>query len=306
MNASHSPNAPRSSARASSTAGHRFGFWAAAYVFFVVLAFSAAPSPLYVLYAQRDHFSSFMVTLIYAAYAVGILGSLFLVSHRSDVHGRRVHLMAAVAIAIISTLVFIVWPSLPGLFLARILCGVAVGLTASTATAYLTELHRARHAEAKPGRPQLVATSANLFGLSVGALLAGLLAQYVGDPLVLPYLVILAALVVGAIALAISPETRDRPQSMPPYHPQRVSIPDEARPAFFAAASGVFMAYGGLGILTGLAGTFLVTLVHDTSLAMAGLTIFIIFTVGVVFIIATGAWPARRQIIVGFRTARDA
>ena len=36
------------SSRASSASRHRFGFWAA-YVFFVVLAFSAAPSPLYVL-----------------------------------------------------------------------------------------------------------------------------------------------------------------------------------------------------------------------------------------------------------------
>jgi hypothetical protein len=72
-------------APASSPARHRFGFWAVAYAFLAVLSFSTAPSPLYVLYAHRDHFSSLMITLIYAAYAAGVAGSLLLASHLSDV-----------------------------------------------------------------------------------------------------------------------------------------------------------------------------------------------------------------------------
>jgi len=104
----------------------------------VLLAFSTAPSPLYVLYAHRDHFSSLVITLIYAAYALGVICSLVFVSHLSDLHGRRPHLLAAVAIAVVSAALFIAWPSLPGLFVARILSGISVGLTVSTATAYST------------------------------------------------------------------------------------------------------------------------------------------------------------------------
>ena len=37
------------------------------------MAFSAVPSPLYGLYRARDHFSVFMVTVVYAVYAVGVL-----------------------------------------------------------------------------------------------------------------------------------------------------------------------------------------------------------------------------------------
>jgi hypothetical protein len=45
---------------------HRRGFRAVAFAFLVLMAFSTAPSPLYGLYRARDHFSLFMVTVIYA------------------------------------------------------------------------------------------------------------------------------------------------------------------------------------------------------------------------------------------------
>ncbi|MFF7157469.1 MFS transporter [Streptomyces sp. NPDC008139] len=279
---------------------HHFGFWAATWVFLAVLAFSTAPSPLYVLYADRDHFSSLMVTIVFAAYAVGVVASLSLASHLSDVHGRRVHLLAAVCLSSVSAVVFIFWPGLAGLFVARVLTGVAVGLTVSTATAYLSELHTGH----RPGtetirRPQLAAAGANFGGLGLGGLCAGLLAQYAPHPLVLPYLVLLAALVIGAIALIASPETRHRPRPLPPYRPQRVSVPIHARPQYFGLLVEVFVAYAGVAIFLGLAGTFLATVIGDTSLAMAGLAIFIACAVGIVALVATGTWPVRRLLVVG-------
>ena len=280
--------------------GHQFGFWAVTFVFLAVLAFSAAPSPLYVLYARRDHFSSLMITVIYAAYAIGVLLALFFVSHLSDVHGRRSHLLGAVALAEASAVIFIVWPSLTGLFLARVLCGLSVGLTVSTATAYLNELHLAHKPTASTvRRPQLAATAANLGGLAIGALVTGLLAQFEPDPLVLSYLVLLVALLAGGVALAASPETRCRQRPLPRYRLQRVSLPGEARVPYAAAVVGVFVAYAGPAIFIGLAGTFLARVVHDTSLAMAGLSIFIVFTVGVALLVATSTWPVRRLLIVG-------
>jgi len=278
---------------------HRLGFWAVAYAFLALLSFSTAPSPLYVLYARRDHFSSLMITLIYAAYAVGVAGSLFFASHLSDVHGRRPHLLTAVALAVASGALFIAWPALPGLFAARILCGISVGLTVSTATAYLSESHRAQGAATSAARPQFTAAAANLGGLSLGALLTGLLAQYAGHPLVLPYVVLLGMLALAAVAVALSPETRDRQRPLPAYRPQRVSAPEGARAPFFAALVGVFLAYAGPAVFIGLAGTFLATAVHDTSLAMTGLTIFVVFTVGVVLLSVTGTWPARRLLATG-------
>lgn len=286
--------------RAPSRHHHHFGFWATTWAFLAVLAFSTAPSPLYALYAERDHFSSLMITIVFAAYAVGVFASLFFASHLSDVHGRRVHLLAAVILSIVSAVVFIVWPALAGLFIARILSGIAVGLTVSTATAYLNELHRGHRPETETvRRPQLAATSANLGGLALGGLSAGLLAQYAPHPLVLPYVVLLAALVVGGIALIASPETRHRSSPLPPYRPQRVSVPSHAKPQYFGALVEVFVAYAGVSIFLGLAGTFLATVFHNTSLAMAGLAIFIMFAVGVSVLGTTSNWAVRRLLVVG-------
>ena len=51
---------------------HGGGFWLVTYAFAVTMAFSSAPAPLYVLYQQRDGFGPFTVTLVFAAYAIGV------------------------------------------------------------------------------------------------------------------------------------------------------------------------------------------------------------------------------------------
>ena len=60
-----------------------------AFAFTAVMAFTTVPTPLWSLFARRDHFSSFTVTLVFAVYAVAVALSLFLVGHLSDWHGRR-------------------------------------------------------------------------------------------------------------------------------------------------------------------------------------------------------------------------
>src|SRR5258708_3351647 len=62
---------------------HRRSFWAVAFVFFTVMGFSTVPSPLYGLYRARDHFSLFMITVIFAVYAIGVIAALLLAGHLS-------------------------------------------------------------------------------------------------------------------------------------------------------------------------------------------------------------------------------
>src|SRR5690242_15392260 len=119
---------------------YRRAFWLVAFAFLAVMAFSAVPSPLYGLYRVRDHFSLFMITVIYAVYAVGVIGSLLLAGHLSDWYGRRPLLLPALGLAIVSAVVFLLVKSLPGLLVGRLLNGLSIGIVVSTATAYLTEL----------------------------------------------------------------------------------------------------------------------------------------------------------------------
>src|ERR1700749_4534822 len=206
-------------------ARHRMGFWLVAYAFAVTMAFSAVPTPLYVLYQARDGFGSITLTLIFAMYPVGVVLSLLLAGHLSDWAGRRRMLAAAIAVNLISGVVFLTWSSVPGLLVARFVSGISIGLLTATATAHLTEATGRR-----PGRASVVSTAANLGGIGLGPLLAGLLAQYAPDPLDLPYLVGEGLMVAALAGLALVPETVTRPDPRPAYRPQRGSGPPASRP----------------------------------------------------------------------------
>jgi MFS family permease len=278
---------------------HGLGFWAVALTFLALAAFTTVPSPLYALYQARDGFSEFMVTVIYAAYAIGVIGALALAGHLSDWYGRRRLLIPAAGLAMVSAIVFLTWKSVPGLLLARVLSGISIGAAASTATAYLAELHAVHRPNAAGTRAQITATTVNMGGLGVGALIAGLLAQWVGHPLTVPYVVFLIATFLAAIAVALSPETREAVKPRPRYRPQRASVPAEARGEFYAAALSAFVVFSAMGLFAGLSGLFLVVALHHPSHALAGATLFAVFSAGVVAQLATMTWPLPRTLAAG-------
>ncbi|HEY6790135.1 MAG TPA: MFS transporter [Trebonia sp.] len=268
--------------------GHSAAFWVVAAAFCLNLAFSAVPTPLYVIYQHRDHFSTLMITVVYAVYAVGVMASLFLGGHISDWVGRRRVLVPAIAINVLSALLFIAVPSLPGLLIARVISGVSIGLTTGTATAYLAELHLGAGGHPAGRRPQVVATASNLGGIGVGPLGAGLLAQFVPFPLVVPYVVFGAVLVVLAAAIAAAPETAVRPDPRPTWRPQRVAIPAHARGTFFAATAAGAAAFAVYGVFNSLMPGFLAGTLHETSYAVAGAVAFGAFAAGALAQIALG------------------
>ena len=90
-----------------------------AFAFATVMAFTTVPTPLWSIYAQRDHFSSLTVTIVFAVYALAVALSLFLAGHLSDWYGRHRVLIPALGLEVLAGVVFVVWPSLPGLLLAR-------------------------------------------------------------------------------------------------------------------------------------------------------------------------------------------
>jgi MFS family permease len=196
---------------------HRRAFWVVAFAFFTLMGFSTLPSPLYGLYRTLDHFSLFMITVIFAVYAIGIIVALLLAGHLSDLYGRRRLLLPALGITIVSAIVFLASKSLTGLLIARLINGLSIGIVASTATAYLAELHAVGRPQASARQAELTASAVNVGRLAVGALVAGVVAQWVAHPLTVPYLVFLGALLLGAIGVALSPETRETAKPSPPW-----------------------------------------------------------------------------------------
>ena len=64
-----------SSVRARLGVNHGVGFVVVALAFTTAMAFATIPTPLYVLYQQRDGFPTLMITVIFAAFAVGVVAS---------------------------------------------------------------------------------------------------------------------------------------------------------------------------------------------------------------------------------------
>jgi MFS family permease len=281
---------------------HGLGFWAIAYAYLAVMAFSAAPSPLFAIYRQQEGFSALTITFIYAVFAVGVVVSLFLVGHLSDWHGRRRILAPAVGLSLVSGVVLVSSTHLALLVVARVLNGLSVGAVTATATAWLAELHAAHRPTASNRRAQVVATAANLGGIGFGPLVAGFLAQYVGHPLVVPYAAFIAAMALAVVAILLTPETRERAEPRPRYRPQRVAVPDGARQRYFAAALAVLIAFAAFGVFSALAGTFLAGTLHHPSRALAGATVFAVFAAGVVAQSGSADWSLRRLLGAGMTT----
>jgi MFS family permease len=275
---------------------HKAGFWAVAVSMAVLTAFSTAPSPLYGLYQKQDGLSSITITIVYAVYAAGIVVSLLLVGHVSDWYGRRPVLIPALLVAFVGALVFSLSTSLSALFVGRVLTGLALGAAIATATAYLTDLD----AGTTPGPPtlrsQIVGTTANIGGLAVGPLFAGLLGQYVAVETRLPYYVFAVLLLLAVVATVKTPEVRPLPRPRPRYHPQRLAAPSGGRAQFVAALTGAFLDFTVFGVFAGLSAAFLAGSLHRSSPALAGVAIFVAFGVGALTQVMTIKWTVHRLI----------
>jgi MFS family permease len=278
---------------------HGPGFWAIAVVFAAAMAFSTVPAPLYAFYRERDGFSTFMVTVVFAAYAVGVIGSLFLAGHISDWYGRRKLLLSALAAEILAAVIFLVFPELPGLIVARVVTGIGVGLTTATATAHLGELHVLAHPGASRTRADRTSVAANMGGLALGPLIAGLLAEYVARPLQVPYWLFIVVLAGCAVAVVLAPETVDLAADHPRYRPQRVSVPRAGRPLYYTVAVAAFVAFSILGLFTSVSAGFISGTLHHTSPLLAGVVTFAVFGAGAVSQILTSGLTAARQVRIG-------
>lgn len=270
--------------------GHHSGFWVVATAFLIATGFTVVTTPLWSIYQQREGFSTFMITVAFASYAVGVLVSLFLAGHISDWVGRRVMLVPALLTEAIAAVLFLVWNDLAGLLVARVVTGIGLGMLTATATAHMSELHSRAHPERDDSRPTIVATAANIGGFGVGVLITSALIQWLPAPTITPFVIFLILLLLAAIAVSLVPETVDRSAQRRRYRPQRVSIPEEARGHYFAAAALAFSGFAVLGLFTSLAPSFVSDELHFESPLASGAVVF------ATFVSAAGSQIALRRL----------
>jgi MFS family permease len=275
-------------------APRKVAFWLLAFVFAAAMLGTTLPTPLYVIYQGEWHFSPAIVTVIFAVYAAGVLAALLLAGRSSDQAGRRPVLAVGLGFSAVSTVVFIVAGDVGVLLAARILSGLSAGLVTGTATAALTELAPATATR----RASLVATVVNMGGLGLGPLVAGLIAQITVHPTTSVFEVYLAVLAAAALCLLLVPETVS-PRQRPALRFPGLGLPRPGRSEFVAAGVAGFSAFSVLGLFSALAPTFLGSVMHEHSHAVAGAVVFLIFAAATVTQVLVSPFPSRPVVLTG-------
>ena len=263
------------------------------------MAFAAVPTPLYPIYEQRDGFPSYVITVIFAAYAVGVMLALYLAGHVSDWLGRRRLVLASLAIQALAALVFLFWNDLGGLLVARFVSGIGIGTLTAAATAHLGELRRVSHPHEDGRVSGTVASAVNLGGIALGPLLGGLIAQFLPAPILTPFEIFLVIIVLAIVFLAFVPETVDTAAARRPYAPQKVAVPPEARGAFVAAAIGAAAAFSVMGFFTALTASIVIGLLHMGGHLIAGVVAFAVTGASAVSQLATARLARRAKLQLG-------
>ena len=266
----------------------------AGYIIGLGLFASVTPSPLYGTYSRLWHFSPVTLTLVYATYAFGVLVTLLVAGRVSDDVGRRPVMLAALALLMASTVLYIVASSVAWLFVARGLQGLATGAAVSTASAALLDLHK-RHDATGVGLTNGVASTA---GTGLGILVSAAAVEINWEPRVLPYLVLLGLFTVAfaGVYWMSEPVTNRRPLRLTFERP---TIPAVVRWPFLIASLTTFSSWSIAGLFFSIGPELGSHLLNTTNTVISNIGIVAFTLTGAVSQLALGRFTARIQASAG-------
>lgn len=272
-------------------------FWMVGALMGFLLFAAAAPSPMYVIYQARWHFSDTTLTIVFALYAIAVLAALLTLGSLSDRLGRRPVLIGALVIEIVSMASFATADGLWQLYTARIVQGLATGIASGVLGAALIDL-------APPGRPTLgalVNTVSLTAGMGVGAVVSGALVQYAPAPTVFTYVLLLGVFVFFLASCWVLPETvaAKRQGWRHDFRPRPTTVPAPIRRPFALASTGLVAAFAISGLYLSLGPSLVANILHSHSHLAGGLTIFVLFGVGALVQVGLRRLPAQRAVLIG-------
>jgi MFS family permease len=164
------------------------------------------------VYRQVDGLSDSSVTLMFAAYVVGLMPALLGAAWLSAHHGLRPIVRLALVLAgLASGLLILGADQIWALYAGRVVAGIATGTAMGAGTAWIKELS----AGAPLGTGARRATIALSAGFGGGPLVAGLVADLAPAPQVTPYLLHVAATAVTLVFAWTAPEPPRVDQATP-------------------------------------------------------------------------------------------
>lgn len=267
-------------------------FWLMGGLLGLLMIAAAAPSPLYAVYQADWHFSAATLTNVFAVYVVALLAAFLVAGRLSDHLGRRPVIAAALATEVAAMACFAVAGSVPTLYVARIVQGLATGAAIGAVSAALVDLQP----EDSPQLASLVNSAAPTTGLAVGALAASFLVQYGPAPLRLVYWLLLGGFAGGiGLVLVMTEPGQRRPGALASLRPQ-AGVPRPAWRAFAAGTPALIAGWALGGLYLALGPSIIAAMLHSANAVPGGLVIFLLCGVGAVTSVACRAvrpWTAR-------------
>ena len=254
-------------------------------------ASGAAPMPLYHQYQETFGLTPFMLTVIFGAYVLSLLGALLTVGSLSDYIGRRPAILAALSLNVIAMVMFISADSAAALIAARAVQGLATGLATATLGAAIMDTDRSRG-------PILNSITA-FIGLAAGSLGGGALVTYAPNPQQLVYAVLLAMSAVEALVLWHMPETvMPKPGAFASLQPH-VSVPARARRALVQVTPVTIASWALGGFYFSLMPSLVRVATGVTSPIVGGLVVSALTFSGAIAVLSLRNTPARRILSGG-------
>ena len=144
-------------------------------------------------------FTPITITIVFGVYAVAVLAALLTLGRLSDSIGRRPVLLAALAVQILSMVVYATAGGVGELMGARIIQGLATGAALGAIGAGMLDVDRERGALANALSPGL--------GTGSGALISALFVQFLPAPTHLIYFALIGVFAAQAIGVVLLRET---------------------------------------------------------------------------------------------------
>ncbi|MCM2131931.1 MFS transporter [Larsenimonas rhizosphaerae] len=241
----------------------------------VLVAFVAAssvPTPLYPLYQHQWHFSTAMLTLVFATYLFTLLLTLLVTGALSDHLGRRPIVLGGLILEVLAMACFWGAQGLDTLLLARALQGIATGLVTSALGAAIIESDHLRG--------PVLASAGPLFGTGLGALGSSILADTAPYPLRLVFIVMIGLFAWQIAGLRHRREyVVPRPGALRSMRP-RAHVPAEVRATFLRVIPANIASWTLGGFSLSLGPHLVQVITGNDSAMLGGLVIFLLTATG--------------------------
>ena len=229
---------------------------------------TALASPLYPIYQQLWQLLPSHITYIFVAYMFGCLTTLLFLGRSSNSFGFIRTLQTGLFFAVIGLTLSVFASNSYFLGFGRFIIGIASGLISTSAMLGLIYTIPDSH---KQNAAQL-SSIITVLGFGLGPFIGGAIAQFSDDPLITPYLPVIAAAILSLLSLfSIKSLNFDRqPFSVAPH----LELPKiQFKKLFYIASFTAFCAFGSFSLFASLAPSFIKNIIPWHGPLISGATI---------------------------------